>query len=102
MSKDFLFTWYIVYQGQGLNIELHIFLLTCIRYVKLVTSQANLAFTLVSTHTGLVTLNKAVGHSLTEPSVDLCLYICVPTRYGHCEDKGRHVYNTFSPLFDTD
>lgn len=46
-------------------------------YVKLVTSQANLAFTLVSTHTGFVTLNKAVGHSLTEPSVDLCLYICV-------------------------
>lgn len=75
---------------------------TCVRYVKLVTSQANLEFTLVCTHTGFVTLNKAVGHSLVEPSVDLCLSYVTPTPLGHCEDERRHVCNTFSPLFDTE
>lgn len=37
-----------------------------------------LEFMLVATHTGFVTLNKAVRHSLPELSVDLCLSIFVP------------------------
>lgn len=83
MSKEL--SDYLVYSLPRLRVEHrvgYIFVDLC-QVCQVGYESGNLEFTLVCTHTGFVTLNKAVGHSLTEPSVDLCLSYVTPTPLGH-------------------